>query len=405
MHILFITDNFPPEVNAPATRTYEQCSEWVKNGHEVTVLTCVPNFPAGKVFAGYNNKRPYKVEQINGIKVIRVWSYIAANQGFAKRILDFISFGLSSFLAGLFIKKVDVIIATSPQFFTTVSAYMLSKFKRKPWVFELRDIWPESIRAVSSMGDSKILDWFEKLELFLYDKANLIISVTDSFKLNLIQRGVDKSKIEVVKNGANLELYKPLSKNKKLRNSLNLDDKFVIGYIGTHGMAHKLDIFIDLAAEKSFDSRFHFLFIGAGAEKAGLMAKAKENNLKNVTFLDPVDKNDIPKYLSAIDTALVPLKKSDLFKTVIPSKIFETSSMRIPILLGVEGESKEIIEKYKAGLSFEPENTEDFLAKLELLSGDVNVYNECQEGGSQLAKDFDRVKLANKMIKHVENIL
>ena len=139
MHILFITDNFPPEVNAPATRTYEHCMEWIKAGHQVTVITCAPNFPRGKVFDGYKNKI-YQTAQFDGVKVIRVWSYIAANQGFIKRIIDFVSFAITSFFAGLFVRKVDVIIGTSPQFFTTVSAYGLSIFKRKPWVFELRDL-------------------------------------------------------------------------------------------------------------------------------------------------------------------------------------------------------------------------------------------------------------------------
>jgi glycosyltransferase involved in cell wall biosynthesis len=186
---------------------------------------------------------------------------------------------------------------------------------------------------------------------------------------------------------------------------LKIDDKFVIGYIGTHGMAHKLDIFVDLAVKKDFDPKYHFLFIGTGAEKTKLIEIAESNKAKNVTFLDPVDKHEIPNYLSAIDAALVPLKKSDLFKTVIPSKIFETSSMRVPILLGVEGESKDILEKYNAGLAFEPENLEDFMSKIESLSSNEDIYRSCQEGGTKLAKDFDRVKLANKMITHVETLL
>ena len=312
MHILFITDNFPPEVNAPATRTYEHCMEWIKAGHQVTVITCAPNFPRGKVFDGYKNKM-YQTAQFDGVKVIRVWSYIAANQGFIKRIIDFVSFAITSFFAGLFVRKVDVIIGTSPQFFTTVSAYGLSVFKRKPWVFELRDLWPESIRAVTKITKSKSLDKFEQLELFLYKKANMILSVTDSFKKNLIGRGIDGNKIAVVKNGANLNLYQPLSKNTAVRKDLKIDDKFVIGYIGTHGMANKLDIFLDLASEEAFDEKYHFLFIGTGAEKKKMIEIAREKRLNNVTFLAPIEKKQIPSYLSAIDAALVPLKKSDTF--------------------------------------------------------------------------------------------
>lgn len=403
MHILFVTDNFVPEVNAPATRTYEHCTEWVKAGHKVTVITCAPNFPRGKVYEGYKNKL-YQTEEIDGIKVIRVWSYIAANKGFARRLIDFNSFAVMSFIAGLFVKKVDVIIGTSPQFFTTISSHFLSVFKGKPWIFELRDLWPESIRAVGGMKDSKILDLFEKLELYLYKSSSKVVSVTDSFKKDLIRRGIDGDKIEIVKNGANLELFQPIPKNEEVITQFGIKDKFVVGYIGTHGLAHKLDIFLDYAS-KCADDRLRFVFIGDGAEKENMIKKAEKLNLKNVIFSDPIPKNEIPKYLSAMDVALVPLKKSDTFKTVIPSKIFETSSMRIPILLGVEGESQEIIENYGAGLTFEPENLDDFELKLNQLMNDPDAYKKCQDGGTTLAKDFDRKKKAADMLSYVEELV
>jgi hypothetical protein len=167
MHILFLTDNFPPEVNAPASRTFEHCCEWVKSGHTVTVITCAPNFPKGQVFAGYRNAL-WAQEDMEGIRVVRVWSYITRNEGFAKRILDYMSYMVTGFLAALFVKHVDVIIGTSPQFFTACAAYGVSKVKRRPWIFELRDIWPESIRAVGVMKQSRLLGALEQLELFLY---------------------------------------------------------------------------------------------------------------------------------------------------------------------------------------------------------------------------------------------
>ena len=183
MHILFLTDNFPPEVNAPASRTFEHCREWVKAGNQVTVITCAPNFPAGKVFSGYKNKL-WQTEEMDGIRVIRVWSYITANAGFIKRILDYISFMPPAVLASFFVKKPDLVIGTSPQFFTVCAAYLVSLFKRIPFVFELRDIWPESIKAVGAMNDSIIIKLLEKIELFLYRKAKMIVSVTHAFKKN-----------------------------------------------------------------------------------------------------------------------------------------------------------------------------------------------------------------------------
>ena len=396
MKILFITDNFPPETNAPATRTYEHCTEWVKKGTEVTVITCAPNFPQGKVYEGYKNKL-YQTEMIDGIKVIRVWSYITANEGFTKRVLDYVSFAFMAFWVGLF-QKHDVIIATSPQFFTTWAASAISKIRRKPWIFELRDLWPESIRTVGAMKQSRVLDWLEKVELWLYKDASRVVAVTDAFKKNLIDRGINAKKIDVVTNGANLDLYIAKEKDVELVNELGLRDKFIVGYIGTHGMAHSLD-FIISTLEKVKDPDIHFLFVGGGAVKQDIVKMAEELELKNVTFLDPVSKEEVPAYLSIIDVSLAPLKKSDTFKTVIPSKIFEASAMQKPTLLGVEGQAQEIIEKYGAGVCFKPEDEADFLLKLQQLKNDRNLYNSCLKGCKELANDFDRKRLADKMLE------
>lgn len=395
MKILFLTDNFPPETNAPATRTYEHCKEWIKKGMDVTVITCAPNFPQGKVYAGYKN-RLYQKEMIDGIEVIRVWSYITANKGFTKRVLDYLSFAHSAFWAGLF-RDYDLIVATSPQFFTTWAAWGLSKIRRKPWVFELRDLWPESIKTVGAMKQGRAIEWLEKIELGLYRDADKIIAVTEAFRRNLITRGIDAEKIEVVTNGANLELYTPRPKDERLLRELGLEGKFVVGYIGTHGMAHSLD-FIVRSLAKVTDPEIHFLFVGDGAVKEQIVALARELKLSNCTFLDPIPKEEVPRYLSLVDVSLAPLKKSDTFKTVIPSKIFEASAMGKPTLLGVEGQAQEIIEKYGAGLCFEPESETDFIEKLQRFKNDRQGYVRCQEGCKALAHNFDRKRLAEKML-------
>ena len=402
MKILFITDNFPPEVNAPATRTYEHCREWVKKGVDVTVVTCFPNFPQGKIYDGYRN-RLFQIEFIDNIRVVRVITYITANKGFLKRTLDYFSFAITSFFAGLFI-DCDVIIATSPQFFTTWSACLLSKIKRKLWFFELRDLWPESIKAVGVSKNEKLLNLCEKIELFLYKDCTKVIAVTEEFKKNLVKRGIDASKIEVVMNGANRTLFFYREKDLSLQEKLGLKDKFVISYIGTHGMAHGLD-FIIKSISKITDKDIHFLFIGDGAEKENIVKLSQSYNLKNVTFLGSLPKNQIPKYMSIIDVALVPLKKSDTFKTVIPSKIFEAAAMKKPILLGVEGQAKEIINKYQAGICFEPENESDFLAKVFEIKNNNMLYKKLQEGCIKLTNDFDRTKLATKLLDIIQTEL
>ena len=402
MKLLFITDNYPPEVNAPATRTYEHCRRWVEQGVQVTVVTCAPNFPAGKVYPGYKNKL-YQKEYVDGIEVIRVWSYITANKGFAKRVLDYLSFALMAFVVGLF-RKFDLIVATSPQFFTTWAAWALSIIKRRPWIFELRDLWPESIKTVGAMRQGRLIDFLEKIELGLYRHASLVIPVTDAFKKNLVNRGMNEEKLKVVTNGANLELYAGREQDNALRRELGLDGKFVVAYIGTHGMAHSLDFIVESLA-KLDDKEIHFLFIGDGAMKSAVVERASQLELTNVTFLNPIPKEEVPRYLSICDASLAPLKKSDTFKTVIPSKIFEASAMEKPTLLGVEGQAQEIIETYSAGLCFEPENSSDFLDKTVRLKTDRQLYLRLQQGCRSLAADFDRRVLADRMLEIMRGLV
>ena len=401
MKILFLTDNFPPEVNAPASRTYDHTKEWVSKGHEVTVITCAPNFPQGKVYPGYKNKL-FQKEMTDGITVIRVWSYIAENKGFIKRTLDYISYSVTSFFAGLF-QKADVIIATSPQFFTALSGRTLAFWKRLPWIMEVRDLWPESIKTVGAMNDNVFIRYFEWQEMRCYRSAKKIVVVTDSFRRKLISRGIDESKISVVKNGVDRTLFIPTPKDEEIISRLGLQGKKVIGYIGTHGMAHKLDFILKCAKKMDGKNNYHFLLIGSGAEKENLLKLKDSLNLSNVTMLDPVPKTEVKRYISILDVSLINLKHSDLFLTVIPSKIFENAAMEIPILMGVGGEAKDIVESYQAGLCFEPENEIDFMAKLDLLLSDEEFYEKCRIGCRKLAGDFDRKVLADKMLGIIED--
>lgn len=398
MRILFLTDNFPPEVNAPASRTFDHCREWVRNGDDVTVITCAPNFPQGKVYDGYRN-RIWQKETIDGIKVIRVWSYIVENRGVLKRTLDFISYSVSAFIAGLFVKT-DLIIATSPQFFTALSGRALSFWKRRPWVMEVRDLWPESIKTVGAVSKSKFIRFFEWQEMRCYRSASRIVVVTDSFKRKLTERGVDPGKIDVIKNGVDRSLFSPCPKDNRLITQLGLEGKTIIGYIGTIGMAHRLDFIIECAKKLEDYPKYHFLFMGNGAEKKNLVKLAARLGLDNVTILEGVSKKEVRNYISILDAALINLKKSELFTTVIPSKIFENAGMEIPILMGVDGEARDIVETYGAGVCFEPENEIDFLEKLKIAT-DPGMRERFREGCRRLASDFDRRSLADKM----QNIL
>lgn len=407
MHILFLSDNFPPEVNAPASRTYEHCREWVKSGATVTVITCAPNFPQGKVFDGFKNKL-WQSELMDGIRVIRVWSFITANEGFLRRILDYISFMVSSTIASLFVRKVDVIVGTSPQFFTVCAAWVVSAFKRVPWVFELRDLWPESIKAVGAMDNSFAIRMLEKLELFLYHQATCIVTVTNTFKSILIQRGVDGKKIQVTTNGVDLERFIPQAKDEGLIHALGLKNKFVVGYIGTHGMAHGLETLLDAAKliqDGSCEDDMRFLFLGNGAKKSDLITYAKDKKILNVIFLDSISKDEVAKYWSLLDVSIIHLRKTELFNSVIPSKLFECMGMGIPVLHGVPGESAQIVITEQVGEIFESENPTQLAQLLLGLKNNADRIYNYKKNGINAARLYDRTHLAKKMLSILDGLI
>ena len=375
MKILFLSENFPPESNAAATRVYERAIYWAQWGHQVTVITSQPNFPEGKLFAGYRNRR--QDETMDGIRVVRVKTYIAANKGVAHRTLDFLSFMVTGFLAGLREPRPDVVVATSPQFFAAVAGWAIGAVRRIPFVFELGDLWPASITAVGAMKKSFALSLVEKFELFLYRRSAAVAALTRSFKDDLMSRGIPGGKIAVVINGVDLSRYAPRDRDAKLAKQYDLTGKFVVGYVGTHGMAHALGNVLDTAGllKKSGNEKalkdIRFLLAGAGAEREMLMADAAARGLDNVIFMERQGKDMMPRVWSLCNVALVHLKNSPVFAGVIPSKIFEAQAMGLPILLAApEGEASEIVVADKAGLHVGAEDPQA------LLEGVLDLYGD-----------------------------
>ncbi len=387
-------------MNAPASRTFEHCKVWVECGCKVTVVTGAPNFPFGKIYKGYKN-RLWQKEKIHGIEVIRVWTFVTKNDGFFKRILDFASFMITSFVAGLFVKKIDIIVGTSPQLLTVLSTYFISVFKKKPWVFELRDLWPESIKTVGLLRNSLIFILLEKLELFLYKKSTAIIPVTNSFKKDLIQRGISPKKLFVVTNGVDNERYFWRPKSELILSRHQIKKQTVIGYIGTHGVAHKLDTLIEAAKllqNSGFSQEYKMIFVGDGADKNRLKKLSSKMKLRNVIFVDTVPKEEIVNYWSILDLTIIHLKNSLLFKTVIPSKIFEAMGMGVPIVHGVKGESSEIIKNRNVGLLFQPEDPMDLFNKIIYLTENTDLREKFSINGINASKNFYRRNLAIKML-------
>ncbi|MCW5656398.1 MAG: glycosyltransferase family 4 protein [Burkholderiaceae bacterium] len=404
MHILFLSDNFPPEVNAPASRTHEHCRAWVRAGHQVTVLTCAPNFPQGKLFDGYRNAL-WQEERIDGIRVVRVWSYISANEGLGRRVLDYMSYMVTATLGSLFVRQVDVVVGSSPQFFAAVAGWAVGACKRVPFVFELRDIWPESIKAVGAMKDSWIIRALEALELFLYRRAARIISVTHSFRRTLAGRGIDAGKIDVVTNGVDTAQYSPRPKDRELERDLGLEGCFVAGYIGTHGMAHGLETLLHAAQrlQQRADGRdVRFLLLGDGACKSDLKSLAAGLHLTNVAFADTVAKSQVPRWWSLLDVSIIHLRRTELFKTVIPSKLFECMGMGIPVLHGVAGESAEIVQREDVGRTFEPESVDQLVQSLMMLHDDQALLARLRANGPSAAARYDRSALAASMLSSLE---
>lgn len=404
MRILFLTDNFPPEVNAPASRTFEHCREWVQAGHQVTVITCAPNFPKGKVYPGYRN-RLWQNEAMAGIRVIRVWTYITSNEGFARRTLDYLSYMPAAVMAAPFVRGVDLVIGTSPQIFTVCAAYLVSRCKSVPFVFELRDLWPESIKAVGAMKSSMVLRLLERLEFFLYRKATLIIALTNSFKHNLMKRGIAEDKIVVVMNGADLSHFYPRPRDRDLARQLGVEGTFLIGYIGTHGMAHGLDTALDAADQLQNNREIAFLFIGGGAERNRLVASAMKRNLGNVTFIDEVPKSKMPSYWSLLDVSLVLLRRATVFTTVIPSKIFESAAMGVPIVLGVDGEARNLVEELGIGLAIPPESAHSLVSAILRIKQDRDLAVRLRDACLRASPKFDRRELAKRMLEALSEAL
>ncbi|MCF6216949.1 MAG: glycosyltransferase family 4 protein [Emcibacter sp.] len=406
MNILFLSDNFPPEGNAPATRLFEHATRWIREGHQVTIITCAPNFPEGKVFDGYKN-RLYHVEEMSGIKVVRVKTYITANEGFLKRTLDYVSFMFMGFFAGLFQKKPDIIVATSPQFFCAIGGWMLSVIRRKPFVFELRDLWPASIKAVGAMEDSWMIRLFEKIELFLYHRADRIISVTHAFKKELIERGINSEKIDVITNGVDLTKYAPLvKKDPELAARYNLKEKFVVGYVGTHGMAHALEKIVDSAELLKEEKDIVILFAGGGAARKNIEQLVADKKLKNVCLIPRQSKEMMPRLWSLCDVSLIHLKNTPVFKTVIPSKIFESMGMGIPVLVGVpEGEVTGIVTKCDCGINVEPENPDQISKAILKLYKNPDLMEKYRQNSLKNAPEYSREILAKHMITSFEETL
>lgn len=405
MKILVLTHYYPPEVNAPASRLSEHARVWAEAGHEVSVVTCVPNHPTGRAYPGYRNKL-WQEETRDRVRVIRLWTWLAANEGFLPRIANYVSYLLSVLLWMWRLPKADVVLSTSPQFFCGLAGWLLKR-KRRPWVLEIRDLWPESIVTVGAMRRGAAIRAIEKIEAFAYRRADLVVSVTDGFVPHIRARRGD-GPIAVIKNGVDLTTFaKPdAATDTEFRAAHGLTGKFVAAYVGTHGMAHRLDTVLEAAERLRDRSDIAFLLVGEGAERARLVGEVAARGLSNVVMLGQQPKAAMPAIWAASDAALVLLRRVDTFKTVIPSKMFEAMAMACPMILGVEGEAQALMAAGGAGIAITPESAEELVAAVTRLADDPAFGAQLGESGrAYVAREFDRRVLAERLLGEMQTLV
>jgi colanic acid biosynthesis glycosyl transferase WcaI len=403
MHVLFLSHYFPPEVNAPATRTYEHCRRWVAAGHRVTVITCAPNCPTGVVAAGFKNSWLSR-EWVDGIRVLRVWTWLSPNKGFLGRTINYLSYMLCATLCAMWVRNVDAIVATSPQFFCGWAGVLCRWILRRPLLLEIRDIWPESIVTVGAMKRSPVMRVLEVLERRMYLTAKQIVTVGDGYREQLIRRGVPEEKIAVVPNGVDVSQFVPERPARQMRSQWRGDGRFVCAYIGTVGMAHGLEVIVRAARKLKQAGRDDIVFwiVGDGAERSRLENVCRAESLDQVVFTGLVPKSKIAEVIASCDACLVHLRKTELFETVIPSKIFEIMAMNVPIVMGVNGQAQRIVLSGRAGLAMTPEDEESLLAGIGAIARERASYSH---GRDYVARHYDRNVLAQRLLDELSAMI
>jgi len=398
-------------MGAPAARVAELSRLWMQAGHEVTVLTGFPNHPTGVVPAEYRRKLCHLIcrEQVDGVHVVRSWLIPLPNRKAYERILNYSSFCLSAASTGMFLSRPDVVIATSPQLLVGLAGWWLARWKRVPFIYEVRDLWPESLAAVdAAKSNSLFYKTLSGISGFLYRTCDYIVVVTPAFQAHLIENWkVPLEKISVVENGVDTDFFHPHAKRAEIRRTSQAEGKFVVSYIGTMGMAHGLHTVIEAASQLQHSMPdVLFLFVGEGAEKEKIVSLARERGLNNVRFVTQQRRENIPAYLCASDVCLVPLRKSALFNTVLPSKLLEFMACARPVILGVGGLARRIVQEANAGIVVEPENPTDLAQAIKQLAAQPELCAALGcNGRHYVLQNFTRRQTAAAYMRVLEDLL
>ena len=398
LRIVILTHYFPPEVGAPQARLYELATRAAVAGHEITVVTGMPNYPTGVIPPKYRG-RFRMVETVEGIRVIRTWVFATPNRGFVRRLMNHGSFAVSSLSATRMLGHVDVFFVESPPLFVGFAALALRRLKRAPYVFNVSDIWPQSAVELGALRNPVVIRAAEWLEMHLYRKAARISVVTPGMISRLARRGVPEGKLFLLTNGVDTTMYRPAPPDPDLAQRLGLDGRKVFLYAGTHGMAQGLDVVLT-AARQTPDPDVLYVLAGDGAEKDALVARARKENIANVRFLPNQPRDAMPGLLNLAYATIVPLKKLDLFKSALPSKMFESMATAKPIVASVEGEAARLVESADAGVVVPPEDPSALSQEVQRLASDPVLARRLgEQGRAYVSKHFDREAIARRFIE------
>ncbi len=396
MTILYLSQYFPPEVGATQTRALEMATHLARQGHSVTVLTEFPNHPKGVIPAHYRG-RCFEYERLKRIDVIRTWVFARAKKTFYTRMGLYLSFMLTASVIGSMLRgKYDIVYATSPPFFVGAAGLWLSRQKSAKFVFEVRDLWPQTAVELGELHNPHFIHWAEQLEKVFYERAERIIAVTQGIHDSLLSRGYEPPKLRLVSNGTNTELF--FNHGNRLRDKLGLKDKFVVLYAGIFGIAQGMEQLVEVVERLKPSHDIHFLFIGEGPVKQKVLELQRDKGLVNLTVLDEIPREQIAAYISAADCCLVPLKKKPLFLGALPSKMFDFMACERPVIVSVDGEARRIVEQSGAGIFVEPENTEQMIAAIQQLKDSPEKRRRMGQAGRTLVQSrFSRRQQALKL--------
>jgi len=354
MRVLFLTVYFPPEVGAPQARTYDTAKLLVEWGHDVTVVTAFPNHPTGIIAKGYRG-RLFMREKMDGVDVLRTWVYAAPNRGLWRWAAKHLSFAGSSLLAAPLAGSFDVAVVGSSALFLGLTAYTLSRLRDIPWVLTVTDLWPDTAVAQGQLASPGLIRLTERLAGFVYTRADVIVGVTQSICDALIKKGIPEEKVVHIPNGTDTVLFNPSADSAAARKGLGLEDKFVVMYAGTMGLAQGLDVVLEAAKLLRDESAVQFVLVGDGVDRPNLLDKVRREGIDNVSFVDRQPRSQMPSLLNAADVVLVTLRKQPLFEGALPSKTSEALACGRPVVMTIAGEAAELLERAGAGLACEPE--------------------------------------------------